>query len=104
MHIAHADAVFGQVLGQILGHFFGQRRDERALTLVRRGVDLADQIVDLPLDGADEDLRVEKTGGPDHLLSDLTGAAALILRGRGGDIDGLMMRSVNSSKVSGRLS
>ena len=90
MHIAHADAVFSQVFRQVLCHFLRQRRDERALALVRRGVDLANQIIDLPLDGAHEDLRVKKARGPDDLLSDLSGTGTLILGRRGGDVDGLM--------------
>ena len=90
MHIAHADAVFGQIFRQILRHLLCQRRDKRALALVRRGVDLADQIVDLSLDGAHKDLRVEQARGADDLLGNLPGTAALILGRCRRNIDCLM--------------
>ena len=79
-----------QIGRQILGHLLGQRRDERALTARRDLVDLADQIVDLPLDGPDEHLRVKEARGPDDLLRNLTGAFALVFAGRRGDVDRLM--------------
>ena len=43
---------------------------------VGRGVDLADQIVDLPLNRADEDLGVEKPRGPDELFGNLFAACS----------------------------
>ena len=89
MHIAHLDPVFLQIPRQVLGHLLRQRRDERPLALRRRRVDLADEIVDLPLDWADEDLRVEQPCGPDDLFGNLACAFALIVCGRGRDVDSL---------------
>ena len=89
VHIAHLDAIFLQIPRQILGHLLCQRRDKRPLALCRRRVDLADEVVDLSLDRSDKDLRVKQAGGPDDLFGDLAGAFALIVRGRGRDVDGL---------------
>ena len=90
MHIAHANSVFGEVFCQVLGHFFGQRGDQSPLTLRSRGVDFADQIVDLPFDRADEDLRVKKPRGADKLLGDVCRVLTLVVAGRCRDENRLM--------------
>ena len=81
VHIAHANSVFGEVFCQVLGHFFGQRGDQGPLALRGRGVDFADQIVDLPFDRADEDLRVKKTSGADELFGNIGRVLALVVAG-----------------------
>ena len=90
MHIAHADAGILQIRRQILGHFLCQRRDEHALLALNDAVAFADEVVDLPVDGPDLDLRVQQARRTDDLLGDLPGAAALVFARRGGDVDGLM--------------
>ena len=90
MHIAHANAVLREIFCQIFGHFFSQRGDQSPLALRGRGVDLADQIVDLPFNRADEDLRVKKSRGADELLGNVGRVLALVVAGRCRDEDRLM--------------
>ena len=90
VQIAAADARVREVGREVLSHFLRERGHKRALVFGDAGVDLADEIVDLPLDGAHEDLRVEQAGRPDDLLGDLARVLALVVARRGRDIDGLM--------------
>ena len=78
VHVAGFDSGGGEVLGQVLGHFLCQSRDQAALSPVDLGVDLADEVVDLPLDGPDEDLRIQKARRADDLFGQLPGAFALV--------------------------
>ncbi len=59
MHVADLDPRLVHELGQVLGHPLGQRGDERAIA--RRGhlAAFGDQIVDLFLDRADFDRRID---------------------------------------------
>ena len=90
MQIPAADARVREVGREILGHLLCECGHECALIFGDASVDLADEIVDLPLDGAHKDLRVEQAGRPDDLLGDLPRVLALIVARRGRDIDGLM--------------
>ena len=90
VHVAAADAGVCQILGQVLRHLFGEGGHQAPLSPLYFAVDLADQIVDLPLDGPDKDLRVQKPGGTDDLLHDLTRPLPLIIAGGGGHIHPLV--------------
>lgn len=59
---------FQQIVGQVLGHLLGQSGDQRALVLGHTGLDLGEQIVDLPLDRAYVDLRVQADRLADNLF------------------------------------
>ena len=37
VQVAHPQALFEQVLGEVLGHLLGERGDEHAVALARRG-------------------------------------------------------------------
>ena len=87
VHILGFDAVFLQVFGQVLGHFDRQRRDKRALAALDAGADLAQQVLDLALDRAHDDQRVQQAGGADDLLGHTGGVFALIRARRGRDKD-----------------
>ena len=99
VHIAHLDARCLQVVGQILGHLFGQRCDQHAFAFGGTRVDFADQVVDLPLDRAHHDLRIEQAGWTDNLLDHLPGTGQLIFAGRGGNIDDLVESLVELLEV-----
>src|SRR5690606_25413899 len=68
MHVAHAHALFMQILGQVFGHALGENRGKRAIALSGGGAYLAQQIVDLRAGGADHDLRVDQTCRTNYLL------------------------------------
>ena len=75
MEVFDADARLRQVIGQILGHFFRQGRDQDLVFVFGLPADLADEVVDLSLDGADVDLWIQEAGRADDLL----GAEQLVL-------------------------
>ena len=83
MHIAHADALFVQIFGQILGHPLGQGGDQHAQAARGDAADFVQQVVDLHLDRADFDHRVDQAGGADHLFGE-DAAGLLHLPRRGG--------------------
>ena len=85
VHILGFDAVFLQIIGQILGHLDGQRCDQSALTALNACAYLAQQILDLTIDRAHHDDRVEQAGRTDDLLCHTAGMLALIFARRGGD-------------------
>ena len=76
-----------QIFRQVLRHPLGQRRDQHAFMPLGHAVALADQVVDLPLDGSNENLGVEQAGRADDLLGNLTGTLALKLARRRGNVD-----------------
>ena len=90
VQIAAADARVREVGREVLSHFLRERGHERALVFGDAGVDLTDEVVDLPLDGPHEDLRVEQAGRADDLLGDLARMLALVVARRGRDVDGLI--------------
>ena len=83
VQIAAADARVREVGREVLSHFLRERGHERALVFGDAGVDLTDEVVDLPLDGPHEDLRVEQAGRADDLLGDLARMLALVVARRG---------------------
>ena len=89
MQVFDLDAAFQQIVGQVLGHLLGQSGDQRALVLGHTGLDLGEQIVDLPLDRAYVDLRVQQTGWADNLFDHPIGQSHLIVAWRGGQVHGL---------------
>ena len=52
VHIFDLDPLLGQEVGQVLGHFLGQGGHQDPLVLLGAGMDLPQQIGDLPLHGA----------------------------------------------------
>ena len=69
VQVAHPHAGLLQVVGEVLGHALGERGDQHPLALLARPLtDLAEQVVDLALDRADLDHRIDQAGGPDDLL------------------------------------
>ncbi len=90
VHVAHLDAHALQILRQILRHLLRQRRDEHTLVALDSRVDLAEQIVDLSLDGPDLHAGVEQSRRADDLLHNLPRACFFIVPGRGGNVDALM--------------
>ena len=104
MHIADADALFVEILGQVFGHAFGQGGDQHAEP---KGCDLADlvqKVVNLHLDWADFDLRVDQTGGADDLFGkDAAGLFQLPFRGRGGNENRLRTHRVPFFEFQGAV-
>ena len=89
MQVFDLDAAFQQIVGQVLGHLLGQGGHQRALVPGHAGLDLGEQIIDLPLDRAHVDLRIEQAGRTDDLFDHPVGQAQLVVAGRGGQIHGL---------------
>ena len=75
----------GQVVGQVLRHFLGQGGDQHLVVPVGLFADLADQVVDLALHGADVNFRIEEACGTDDLLGAQELVLFLIGAGGGGD-------------------
>ena len=90
VHVAHFDAVVLQIVGEILRHLLGEGGDQHSLFPGGAGVDLADEVVDLPLHRPHLDLGVQQTGGTNDLLHDLARPGTLVLTGGGGDVDHLV--------------
>ena len=59
MHITDLDACLGQVGRQVLSHFFGQCSHQHPLLPGGSGVDLPNQVIDLPFNGADLHHRIQ---------------------------------------------
>jgi hypothetical protein len=90
MHVAHPNALFVHVFGEVLGHALGEHGDERPVAGGRHVAAFGDQVVDLVLDRADDDRRVDEAGGADDLFGEhAAGAAELPWAGRCRDVDGL---------------
>ena len=89
MHIPDPDPHAVQILGQVLGHALGERGDEGPIALLGREAHLGEDVVDLPLDGPQEYLRVHQARGPNDLLRHLGRAGQLPGAGRGGHAEHL---------------
>ena len=89
VHIPHFDAVFFEIVGQIFRHALGERRDQHTPAGGGLLSDLGKKIVDLPLDGAHLDLRVEQARRTDDLFDDLPRLCKFVLGGRRRDADHL---------------
>ena len=68
MHIAHANTLLVQIFGQVLGHAFGEGCHQRAKSISSDFADFIQQIIDLHFHRSNFHLRIQKAGGPDHLL------------------------------------
>ena len=90
VHIAHLDARRLEIGGEVLRHALGQGGHQYPLVPGGAVVDLADQVVDLPLHRADLHLRIQQARGADDLLHDLAGTGAFVVPGGGGDIHHLV--------------
>ena len=104
VHIADLDALVGHIFGQVFGHFFRQRRDQRAVALLRRLADLIDHIIDLIMMLArhrtDFDRRIDQAGGTDDLFDKhATRAFHFPIGGRGGHMDRLRPHRVPFLKL-----
>ena len=107
VEVLDPDPGLGQVVGQVLRHFFGQGGDQDLVFAVGLPADLADQVVDLALDGADVDLGIQKAGRPDDLLGPEQLVLLLVGAGRRGDKEhlvdvGLELRELQGPVVQGR--
>lgn len=103
VHILDLDPLFRQEIRQILGHFLGQGRHQHPLVLCGAGVDLAQQVGDLPFHRAHRDERVQKAGGPDDLLGHLGAVLALVLAGGGRNEDHLVQLRLHFLKFQGAV-
>ena len=83
MHIFYLNAMVGEIIRQVLGHLLRQRCDQHALAPATAGVDLAQQVLDLPFHRLDDDTRVQQARGADDLFHDLCGLCAFKIAGRG---------------------
>ena len=90
MNIANLYKVHFKILAEILRHFFRKSCDENPLSLFRALFDLAHKIIDLSRDGADFDLRIEKSRRADDLLNKPRAVLLLIWARRCADIDNLI--------------
>ena len=90
MQVLHPHAVLEQVVRQVLCHALGQRRDQDPLLPLGPLLDLAHQVVDLPLRGLDDDLGIDESGRSDDLLDDVAlHLGQLVGAGRGREVHGL---------------
>src|ERR1700690_3919065 len=89
MEVFDPDVRLPQECGQVLGEALRQRRHEYALAGRRGRLDLPDEVLNLPLDRANRDLRVQEAGRPYDLLRDDGGPPELERGRRGGDVEGL---------------
>ena len=103
VHIPHPDAGLLQILCQILRHFFRQGRDQHPLVSGGAGVDLPNEVVDLPLYGPHLHPGVQQPRGPDHLLHNLVRLAPLVVRRGGGDIHRLAEPGLELIKFQGTV-
>ena len=99
VHIAHLDARRFEIVGQILRHFLGECGDQNPFALGGAGVDFADEVIDLTIYRADNDLGVEQTGRTDDLLDHLSGARQLVLGWGGRNIHDLVQTVVKLIKI-----
>ena len=89
VHIPHADTALTEMGGQVLCHPLGEGGHQHTLVALGASLNFGGQIFDLSLHAADFHAGIEKSRGADDLLHQIIGAAALILTGGGGDVDGL---------------
>ena len=85
MHIPHLDTQPTEVGGQVLGHFLGEGGHQHALVLLRPGVYLRHQVVDLAQHRTDLHSGVQQAGRPDDLFHDLVRLLLFKVAGGGGD-------------------
>ena len=79
VHVPHPDARPLEVVGEVLGHLLGEGGHQHPLLALFPGVDLPDEVVDLPFHRPHLDHRVQQARGADDLLHNLPRAAALVL-------------------------
>ena len=89
MQVAHPHPGLAQVVGEVLGHLLGEGGDQGALPALGADMDLAEQVVDLPLAGTHLDDRVDEPGGTDDLLDGALRALRLVGAGGGARVDEL---------------
>ena len=91
MQITDAYAVLEQVVSEVFRHLVRQGGHEDALVAFRAHGDLVHEVVDLPLGGLEDDLRVDETRRPDDLFDNVVLDAAHLIRSRRcRQIDGLL--------------
>ena len=83
VEVAHAHAVFQQVVGKIFCHLLGQRGHQHAFFFLHAQPNFVDEVVDLPIGGFDHHFRVNKPGGPNNLFNELSPAGGHF-KGAGG--------------------
>src|SRR5690606_15552010 len=90
VEVADPQALLEQVVAEVLGHLLGEGGDEDPLVALDALVDLADEVVDLALGRAHDDLGVDQPGGADDLLDDRGGDLELVGAGGGRHEDHLV--------------
>ncbi len=76
VHVADFNTHIFHISGQIFCHLFGQRGNQHPLPDRCTLVDLRKQVVDLPFNRTNLDLRVHQAGWPNHLFNNLCTFAA----------------------------
>ncbi len=82
VQIAHAHAVFAQVVGELLGHALGQRGHQHTLVALHAQADLVQQVVHLMRGRPHLHHRVHQAGGAYHLLHHARGSTQFVLARR----------------------
>ena len=103
MHIPHLDTQPTEVGGQVLGHFLGKGGHQHALVLLRPGVYLRHQVVDLTQHRTDLHSGVQQAGRSDDLLHDLVRLLLFKVPGGGGDEHRLMKALLELLELQGAV-
>jgi len=89
---------------EIFRHALSKRGDQDPLPTRRPLPDLSEKIIDLALDGLDNDFRIHESRGPDDLLHDLSrGFRQFVSRRSSGDIKALLGKGLVFFKTEGTV-
>ena len=89
MQILDFDTTFQQIISKILSHFLGQRSHQRAFVTCHTILDFSKQIIDLPVNRAHIDLRIDQSCRSNNLFDHTVTQAKLIIARSGGKVDRL---------------
>ena len=89
MQVFDFDATLQKIIRQILSHLLSERGDERTLVSVHTVLDLRKQIIDLPVNRAHIDLRIDQSCRSNNLFDHTVTQAKLIIARSGGKVDRL---------------
>ena len=79
-----------EIIGQLLSHPLGERGHQAALLFIHPGLDLVQEVINLPLGRLDFHGWLQEAGGTHQLLDYLLAVCILIFGWRGRDIDNLI--------------
>ena len=104
MHIGCADVESLEVIAQFFGHTLRQRGHQGALAALDAQLYLLDQVIDLTLGGAHDNLRIEQACRADELFGDNAFTLVeLIVGGGSAHIDGLVGHHLKFLKTQGSV-